>query len=93
MIPSDMTVLHGPITHAAIKLVYLDREGLPTMVPAEVVTKHPNETITFSVTSVEWKTRTGWKPDSHVEVQAYPLGQINKPDNYYWGTFYPATLP
>lgn len=67
-----------------IELLYIERDGNPVNVAADVVTRHPNQTITFSITSPEWKARTGWKPESHVEVQAEPVGQVNRVDRYYW---------
>lgn len=67
-----------------IELLYIERDGHPVNVAADVVTRHPNQTITFSITSPEWKARTGWKPESHVEVQAEPVGQVNREDRYYW---------
>ena len=66
------------------KLYYIERDLTPVEVGADVVTRHPNDSITFAITSPEWKTRIGWGPTSHVEVQAAPVGQVNLPDRYYW---------
>lgn len=67
-----------------MELIYIERDGNPVTVAADVVTRHPNQTITFCITSPEWKTRIGWNATSHVEVQAEPTGQANRPDRYYW---------
>jgi len=76
-----------------IKLYYIDRDRNPVEVAADAVTHHPNQSITFSITSPEWKARTGWKPESHVEVQAAPVGQANLPDRYYWAKVLVVTEP
>jgi hypothetical protein len=67
-----------------IELMYIERDGNPVNVAADIVTRHPNQTITFAITSPEWKARIGWSPTSHVEVQAEPVGQVNREDRYYW---------
>lgn len=69
-----------------ITLVYLGK-GCPVFIQAEIVSRHPNDTITFHVTDPVWLEQAGWKPDSHLEVQAAPVGQINRPDQYYWTEF------
>jgi hypothetical protein len=67
------------------RLIYQGRaDADPVFVGARVVTRHPDNTITFSITDRTFLDRIGYGPSAYVERQAYPIPQVRKADTYYW---------
>lgn len=70
------------------KLIYQGRsDDDPVFVEADVISSHPDRTVTFRITDLAFLGRIGYGPSAYVERQASPVPRVRASDRFYWAEY------